>query len=253
MDVARLLVRFTRPAGALLVGGLLLAGCSSTQFGSQLSARPKPQAIRELESTTLRFPQSAPFAIALPRASKEAGLDGKADSDASAQPNGEAEVNASVTSSGKAEGLFQLGHAFANDTDRQMDLNVTVRFQCEFEAREEPDARLPDASVGLRLYARDERGRILRDIPLVDQSTENGTTQRQDNEDLHFTVTLGPGQSVDVFLAGQAKADIPSGRSASAKLKLRGLQFEVVTQPAPPVQAATQPLPPVQAASDGPK
>jgi len=239
MTVVKSLVQTARPRGAVLVCSLLLAGCSSAQFGSELSARPKPQPIRDVESTTLRLPQTAPFSIALPRASKEAGLEGQADADASAKPSGEAEATASVTDSGKAEGLFQLGHAFANDTDRQMDLDCNVRFHCELEARQEPDARLPDASSGLRLYAREERGRMLRDIPLVEQSTENGTTQRQADEDLHFTVTLGPGQSVDIFLAGQARVDIPSGRSASATLKLRGLQFEVVTRPAPPIQAAS--------------
>jgi hypothetical protein len=226
-------------AAAVTAVTCLLGGCSSDQFGSELSVRPKPYALRKTESVTVRLPQDEPFSIALPLDHREPGLDGEADAHATAERTGQGEARATVTRSGTAEGLFRLGHAFANDTDRQIDLDITVRYQYEFEAREEPEARLPEASVGLRLYARDDRGRILRDWVLVSYSTDDGTARDQADRTTNCTITLGPGESVDVFLAGRAKADVSVERTASALLKLSGLQFEVVTRPAPAVRAAS--------------
>jgi len=162
-------------------------------------------------------------------------LDGTAQAAATAERIGRAEATAAVTHSGTAEGLFQLGHALANDTDRQIDLEFTVRFAYEFEVQHQPEVRLPDAVVGLRLYARDDHGRLLRELALLDHSTEDGPARRQADDRLDFALTLGPGQSVDVFLAGQARVEIDSARSASVTLRLSGLQFEVVTRPAPAV------------------
>jgi hypothetical protein len=227
-----------RFALAVVVPVLALSGCTSGQFGSELSARPKTTAIHTTEAKTLHIPQDEPFSIALPRASREPGLDGTAESDATAKPSGEAAVSAAVTKIGKAEGMFQLGHAFANDTDRQLDLEFSVVVHCEFEAREEPDEGLPDATVGLRLYARDQRGRLLRDLGLVDHTTEHGSTRQQADRTLGFKITLSPGGSVNVFLAGQTKVEIPAERSASAMLKVSGLRFDVAVKPAPAVQAA---------------
>lgn len=232
-----------RPRGgcALLLATSLLAcaGCSGTQFGSELSARPRPRLIGQPHSTTLRVPQDERFAIALPRSTRQAGLDGTADGDATADPTGSASATATVKLSGTAESLFQLGHSFANGTDQQLDLDITARCHSTYRVHAEPNAQLPDAVVGLRLYVRDSRGRMLRDLVLLDQDTENGTTQGQADQSPRFTITLAPGESADVYIAGLAKVDIPTGRTATAELTLSGLQFEVVTQPAPLVPAAS--------------
>ena len=230
-------------SGRLIAAGtvctFLLSGCSTAQFGAELSVRPKAHSLRKTEPVTLRLPQDEPFSIALESSRRDPGLDGEASADARAKPSGQGEASATVSRSGTAEGLFRLGHAFANDTDRQMDLDLAVRYHCEYEAREEPDARLPDATVGLRLYARDERGQILRDFVLVEYATDDGTARRQADDSVSFTLTLGPGQSVDVFLAGRAMVNVPTERTAAGLLKLNGLQFEVATRPAPPVRATS--------------
>lgn len=230
-----------RASGRLAAGWclvvLVLSGCSDTRFGSELAMQPKPHSIRTAECATLRFPQDRPFSIVLPSASKQAGLDGTAEADASAKPDGTAEALAAVTGSGTAEGLFQLGQAFANDKEQQLDLDFSVRFHYEFAAEADPALDLPDAVVGLKLYARDSRGRLLRDMLLVQHSTENGATRQQGDKTAGFTLTLGPRESVNVFLAGQAKVDIREGRSASCSLKLSGLAIEVVVRPAPAVPA----------------
>jgi len=228
-----------RRAPLVALALLTLGGCSSNQFGAELSVRPRAYSLRKTQPVKLRLPQDENFSIALESSRREPGLDGEASADARAKPAGQGEASASVARSGTAEGLFRLGHAFANDTDRQMDLDLAVRYHCEYEAREEPDARLPDATVGLRLYARDERGQILRDFVLVEYATDDGTAQRQADDSVSFTLTLGPGQSVDVFLAGRAMVNVPTERTASGLLKLDGLQFEVVTRPAPAVRATS--------------
>lgn len=223
-------------AGLTLAVGLF-ASCTSGELGGELAARPKPHALRQPEGVTIRLPQDEPFAIALPRSSRQVGLGGEAAADATAKPTGEAEARASVTTSGTAEGVFQLGHALLNETDRQTDLDLTVRFRYSFEVTQATESRLADAVLGLRLFARDDRGRLLRELPLVQHSTENGAAQRSADECVQFTLTLAPGGAVNVFLAGQTKVDIPAERSAAALLKLEGLQFEVVTRPAPAVRA----------------
>lgn len=218
---------------------LVCVGCGGAQFGSELSAHPQPRLIEKPARTTLRVPQDEPFAIALPRSAREGGLDGTADGDATADPAGSATATASVKFSGMSESLFQLGHSFANGTDQQMDLDVTAHFHSTYRVHAEPDAQLPDALVGLRLYVRDSRGRMLRDLVLLDQTTENGATQSEADQSPRFTITLAPGESADVYVAGLAKVDIPTGRTATAELSLSGLQLEVVTQPAPLVPAAS--------------
>lgn len=234
-----------RYAGALATTGvfMLLVGCGGGHFGSTLSASPRPQPLHQADGATLRLPQEAPFSIALPQSSRAAGLGGQADADAQAKSDGQAEVSARVTTSGTAEGLFQLGHALSNDTDRQADVDFRVRFTYEFETRAGPDVRQPDAAVGLKLYARDQRGRLLREMTLVSHTTESGPTSRQSTEDLRFTLTVGPGTALDVFLAGQARVEISADRSASARLALRDLQIEVVSRPAPAVRTASHERP----------
>ncbi len=233
-----------QPRSALMIAtlaALLLGGCSTAQFGVDMAVHPKPYALRKTEPTTLRLPQDQRFSIALQSDHREPGLDGTAEASADAKDTGQGEATASVVRSGSAEGLFRLGQGFSNDTDQQMDLDVVVRFHYEFAARAEPDAGTPDASVGLRLYAHEEHGRMQRDDALIDYSTENGATQRQADQNLSFSLTLGPGQAVEVFLAGRAKVDATAQRSASATLKLSGLQFEIATRPAPAVRASSAP------------
>jgi hypothetical protein len=132
-----------------------------------------------------------------------------------------------------------MGHAITNETDRQMDFNVSLAFRYAFEAEADANSRLPDASVGLRLYAREKRGRLLRDVALVSYTTENGATRRASSEDLDFTLTLGPGDTVEVYLAGQARVEVPAERSAACKLSLSELTAEIEARPAPAVRAAS--------------
>ena len=215
-----------------------LPACMNAQFGSELSARPKARPIDKVEGTTLHLPQDQPFNITLPKVTKEPRLEATADADATAKPTGDGSASATVTNGGKAEGLFQIGHALSNATDRQADFDFRVRCQYEFEARATTEQNLPDAAVGLRVYARSERGRLLRDIVLVQHTTENGAAQRGSSENLSFTLTIAPGETVDVFVAGQAPIAVPDGRSASCSIKMTGLQMDVTTRPAPAVPAS---------------
>lgn len=225
------------PAAAL---GLLLAagGCASTRFGSELPDQPRPRALGGAGPVTLHLPADAAFNIALPSSTRRPGLGGTASADAEAHADGRAAASAAVSESGQAQGLFQLGHALANDGERQMDCDLEVRFRYRFEVGQEPALNLPDAEVGLRLYARDSRGRLLRDLVLVEHTTEHGAALREADEHSRFTLTLSPGQTVNVFLAGQVRVEIEHGRSASGSLDVSGLTIDVTTRPAPAAGAA---------------
>lgn len=229
-------------SGTIIAASLLaLSGCDANQFGAQLTARPRPSVIRTPAGTTFRLPQDEPFALALPQETSAAGLDGTADSDAHAEPTGHASAKARVARAGAAAAIFQLGHAFANETERQLDLECTVRFRYRFVVSQEPRASLPDAAAGLRLYARERRGRMLRELSLLDYSTVSGPASRESSESLNFTLTLSPGEVVTLFLACQAKADVPADRTAEAELQLDDLEFHVVTHAAPEVPVAPAP------------
>ncbi len=238
MTTPALIAPRARHLAALFVPLFILSGCASDQFGSQLSAHPKARAIDRPEGTTLHLPQDQPFNITLPRATKQPGLEGTAEVDATAKPNGDAAASASVTNGGSAEAVFQLGHAVSNATEKQVDFEFHVHLQYEFEAQASTELSLPDATVGLRLYARYEQGRLIRDIALVGYTTENGATKRQSTENVNFTLPLGPGDSLSVFIAGQAKVEVPASRSASRSIKISDFQIEVLTRPAPAVRTA---------------
>jgi len=216
----------------LLAGPVLLAGCMSSQFGRELAARPQPMVLNRPEGMTVRLPQEQPFNITLARAAREPGLVGTAEVDAYARPEGVSRASAAVENGGKSEALFQIGHALRNGTDRPADFAFRVQCEYEFEIQAPEPPGATDASVGLRLYARQERGRLLRDVPLTQHAAENGAVRRSSHEQVEFTLTIGPGDAVDVFVAGQARMEVPEGRSAICAVTLRGLEMEVVTRPA---------------------
>ncbi|MFH1747942.1 MAG: hypothetical protein ABIG44_12980 [Planctomycetota bacterium] len=238
------MARFDRFLRCSLLSAMLVApligstGCANSRFGSELEMRPKPFVVDTVEGTSFNLPELKPFSIALPSANKKAGLEGQVDADAVAAGNGTAEASASVTHGGTATGTFQLGHGFKNDTDRLTDFNFTIRFHYAFELSASPASGYPDAQVGLNLYARGPHGLLLREMTLVQHSTDLGAADREADETLHFTLALGPGDTAEVFLAGRVHSEIREGRSAEGMLKLSDVRMEVVTKPAPAVRTA---------------
>lgn len=216
---------------------LLQTGCSGGDFGSELSARPVPRSL-DLNGQVLRLPQDEPFSIALAPTQEQPGLGGKADANAQVSNRGDADANAQVDNGGAASAEFQLGHAIKNDSDRQASL--LVRLHCEFETTAEatPPGPLRDAEVGLRLYARDGRNRLLRNMQLAHHSTEEGAASSRVGKDVDFRLTLGPREWVSVYVAGGVHIDTQEGHSARGAIKLSGLKMEIETELAPPVQGA---------------
>lgn len=226
--------RLSLPAVAAIIA--LAAGCSQSNFGSELAEKPKPRDI-DLPARPINLPQDQPFSIALAPTTKSPALGGSADATAKAEKSGSAEALADVKNGGTANATFQLGHAFRNTSDRQIDLKCRVLLHYEAHAEAGGPAGAPYATVGLRLYARDRRNRLLADTSVIDQTTERGAVARDADETLNVTLTLGPGDAVDLFLAGQAVVDIKSEHSGSAEMRIRDVRMEITPQPAPPVTA----------------
>ena len=145
---------------------------------------------------------------------------------------------AHVQNGGSALAGFQLGHALKNDTDRQMALRVQLSCTYETNAVATPPGPLPDAQINLNLYARDSSNRLLREIGLALHSTEDGAAACKDDKQVSFSLTLGPREAVNVFVAGSVNIDTQEGRSAEGSIKLSGLKMEIQAEPAPPVQKA---------------
>ncbi len=214
-------------------------GCTETRFGGDLPHTPtKTHQFKRAEQISVTVPNHEALAIC----TNSAQWDGAGTAEAEADGAGSARVAVRTDGIGQGEGLVRLGHRFANETDQQTDLHCTISFDYEFALDEDPGLRLPDATVGLRLYARDDRGRWLRDLPIVELSTENGATQQRSQKRVSFTITLGPGHTADIFLAGRARVNVPPERAtatnASASLAVSNMQIEVVSKPAPPVTEA---------------
>lgn len=226
--------RFVRCTPLALV--LLLGGCAGANFGSDLSARPRPQPLPKQDETRLQLPADRAFSITLAPSSREPGLGGKAEVHSSANSDGQAHAKATVQKGGSANAMFQIGHAFQNDTPQQADLDFKIAFDADYHIHTPHDSVRPEASVGLKLYARDGRGRLLRNMDLIGHTSEKGNAQRSIAETLEFTLTLAPGESVDVYLAGQVRVEVTDDRSGRGELRLRNLSMQIVTRLAPKVR-----------------
>lgn len=210
-------------------------GCGAAGFGSELSTVPVAKPVSDISGGTIRIPQDEKFSIRQQSDHDQAELGGSATADATAAVEGTAAATADVTHGGTAEGTFQLGHAFQNDSNRQMDLLVRVRCTYEATVSNEPVTALPDAFAGLNLYARDGRNRLVRTDVLAAQSTEQGGTTGGGQVERRFTLTLAPGDSVAVFVAGNARVGVKPERSARSSIRLTGLELEVSPKLAPAV------------------
>lgn len=217
-------------------GLIVAAGCSSARFGAELNAAPKKsfRVAQPTESTTT-FPTAAPFNIISHDATEAARLLGTAHATATAEPAGTASASAQVERDGSALGEFQLGQQIQNGTGRQADFSISVQFAFTSRIESMPDERLPDASNGLRLFARSSTGRMLQELALLGHTSEEGCSRQEGMLTTDFTITLGPDESAAIYLAGQAKVDVEERRKVDSELTLADVQIKVHTQPAPPV------------------
>jgi len=217
---------------------LLPGGCANGGSGTELAVRPVPRALEGVDGETIRLPQDEPFSIALRPLREAPGLTGGADADAHVSRDGNADAFARVENGGSAQAVFQLGHAFQNDSDRQMELNVRLRCAYEVAAGATPPSPFPRAKVDLRLCARGRSNRLLRNLNLAHHSTEEGAAASTDQKDVRFMLILSPHESVSIFVAGTVTAETREEQSAEGSIELSGLEMEVQTKLAPPVRSA---------------
>lgn len=218
----------------------LVTGCSSGSPGAQLSMRPpRSQPISRLAGKTLELPKDGAFLIALAPCQRAPGLDGKADANAQAAPDGSGDVSARVENGGTASGTVQIGHALQNDSAQQVDLEVSVGVDLKFNVQADADSRSPEASVAATLFARDERNRELATVALAGHSSDKGSASSADHKDVTLTVPLGPGQTAYVYVAGDVAVTTQAGRTAAGRLEIRSMQMRFDVRPAPPVKSAS--------------
>lgn len=216
----------------------LLIGCGATQFASELPSRPRAIPLVKAEPRELHIPKDERFSIALAPTMENPGIGGQAEATGHAKPDGSADLTAGITNGGEAQAHFQLGHAFQNETEQQMDLDIVITFEYEYksDALSEPGL---DANIALRLYVRDKRNRLTRNTELFSSNNQRGLAERRGSDRVRFTLTVGPGEFVSVFLAGETTAKGEYGRSGACSLKLSNMQMAVQTKPAPIVDSKT--------------
>lgn len=225
-----------RNAAQLLLPALAccvaLCGCRGS-VGEQLALRPQPAPLAPYVGRALELPRDAPYSITLAPTQEAPGLDGKADAEAQVRPDGSGRVSARVENGGSASGTIQLGHSFGNDTERQVDLSVTVALEYEYEATSGQVSRSPEANLTLTLFARDERNRELATVEVLRHSTDHGAASGTGARDVRLAVTLGPGQSASVYLAAAVQVSAEYGRTAGGSIALKNTRMRVEVQPAP--------------------
>lgn len=224
-----------------IAGALAAGGCAAGGPGAELSIHPQPFVVAAPEAKTLRVPQDERYSIVLSPSSREPGPGGAADASADADAGGSAAVKAEVQRGGKASGTFQLGHAWKNDTDRQIEVALATEYRYAFSVRAEqqPGARDAGIDLSLKFYARDHLNRLVRSVDLVQHTTEQGDAARQSQESFRVTLPLPPGATIYVYLAGHVSIDtVRSGRSASGELRVSDVRLEAALTPAPAVGSA---------------
>ncbi len=218
--------------------GALSAGCGGGRFGTDLSQRPPPHALAAPAAPTLHLPRDRPINIRLGRSNHAPGLSGSVEADAATDGQGMANARVPIEQGVQGEALIQLGHALRSDTDRQTDVDFLIRVQFGLEAATMPPENRPGATVGLRLCARDPRGRLRHEAVPGHYAPEYEAVQRVGRETLRLTLTLAPGEALGEFLAGRVVGAVEGPRGASARLQIRSLPYEVTTQPAPAVRTS---------------
>lgn len=215
-----------------------LLGCGGGG-AEQLAVRPtKPEPIGRAEGRRIELPRDGRFLIALAPSQQAPGLDGQAVCEARVSPEGHGSVTATVRNGGTASGAVQIGHSLTNDTARQADVEVSVSAEVEFDVRSEETTRRPEASVSLLLYARDDRNRELATVELARHSSDKGAAAGQGSESVQISLTLGPGQTANVYLAGEVTIVAEYGRSAAGSIKLSDVRMTFDVRSAPPVSSA---------------
>lgn len=221
--------------------GLLFAGCAGGSMTSELAAKPDSHAMSKLASSVIHLPKDQKFSIALAPAQKSPGLGGSADATAQAASDGNASLHASVENGGTASATFQVGHAFSNDTDRQMDLRVRLRFDYEYSAAAKPVSLAADSVLGVDIFARSTRGKLLKTIPVLTFSTAEGDLSSRGVREADFSVTLSPAESAIIFVGGNVQITTKDGHSANGTINLSKLEMSVEPKPAPMVEATSKP------------
>lgn len=230
--------------GALAALAVWSTGCAAAGPGAELSVKPPPgQNLPESAGKTLQLPRDGHFTIHLAPVTQAPDLEGKTDAKAEANPDGSAWATATVDNGGTANATFQIGHAFQNSSDRQVDLKVTIRFNYEYRLELAPRGASPDTTVSLGLYARGGRNQLLRSQNLLAATTEVGDSDSKDAKELTLTMTLGPRENVSIFLAGNVTATTKPQRKTGGTLRLTGLQMDLATTPAPEVKIAVESKP----------
>ncbi len=227
---------FTRIA--LLSSVLLVAGgCAGAEYGAELRKRPEPLALDRPENRSLRLPGDTPFTITLKEATEKAELTGTADADATADGDGSGMARAEVSQGGTASSGFQVGHALRNQTSRHMQVEVAARMKLTFEVGDADEDPLPLAGAFATLYARDNQNRTLARHTLLAHQSDVGDASGTEDKTVSFDLLLGPGETANIYVAGNVQINAEEGKSAAGSVTLEGLEMKIQVQPAPGIEA----------------
>lgn len=220
----------------MIGSAVFLCGCEGGGPG-ELSMRPSTRPFRL--DAAIQVPRDFPFAILSSPSQENPAPGGVVQSHAESKSTGEARAVTSVERGGAGAASFQLGAAFVNDTDRQVDVTVSARYRYAFALSTDARTRAADGTLNLHFYARDQFNRLLRDMPLLTQTTEQGATTQSGENQLEFTVTIGARDSLYLFFGGAVGVDtLKTARSAKSELTLSDVSLTVSGRTAPAVTSA---------------
>ena len=85
--------------------------------------------------------------------------------------------------------------------------------------------------MGLKIYVKDSKQRVLRKLDLLTADTELGPTKGEQTQTHEFAVDLEPDLVYQYILAGRAEVSSTEKTNASTRLEIQSFKIEIETKP----------------------
>lgn len=228
---------------------LVVAWCAGCEGGGQgMNVRLSPAERVDIDAAavagTVRIPDETAFNLTSYKSGQE-GLGARGEAQR-VDARG-AVCTAQVNGTGSAWGEFQTGYCFDNTAGKPLQavikLSATV---LESASKKVGPVAGDDAGgqVALTFFVKDTVGLVLRQEPLATTDLSKGARTTTNRHEMVFDITCEPGRGYYIVVAGRASANARGeSSSASTRLEISGVSFQVEWHPADGAASSEKPTP----------
>ncbi len=207
--------------------GLSIAGCSQAGYGESVSVPPEQRASLAsgfAKGARISVPSDAEFNLH----ETQRGSDGTGQAKSSAGSNGTASCTAASNGEGSAHAEFQLGYVLDNRGAEALDVNVQFNVDYKWAMRSSASYVSTEADfLGLRVYIRDSNQKTLRELSMAHIAPFSGPTQRSVVESQVFDLSMEPGLSYYLVLAGRTAVGGGAESPVQSEIQVNSLSIEL--------------------------